>query len=75
VPSRIPKPTNNIYLHNDAQILHERRPEETIEELDRQMNIFKQFKYTHQIKTTNQEKNTQEAIEIVYAHILRNWVE
>jgi len=39
--SIFPKPTLTFYLHNDATILYERRRQQSVDELNRQMELFK----------------------------------
>jgi thymidylate kinase len=55
-----PKPTITFYFYNDAEILYERRKQQSVEELNRQMKLFKylvnKFKAIP-IKTTNFEKD------------------
>jgi thymidylate kinase len=67
-----PKPTISIYLYNTPETLHQRRPKEPIEELKRQMDIFEQFHYSLQLKTTD-KKTEIEANEFVMKWQLRNW--
>ena len=68
-----PKPTISIYLYNSAQTLHERRPEESVSELDRQMAIFNKFNYDLKIKTLNKEKNRDIIINHISSYLMRNW--
>ena len=71
-----PRPTITFYLHNSAAILHERRPEESIEELERQMNLFEQMRsYLHPIDviTADQEADARKVQEMVWVYLLREW--
>jgi len=69
--SLFPKPTISIYLYNDAKILHQRRPEESIEELERQMNIFKCFKYTYSIKTDDEKEDTERVLSFILCDLFK----
>ena len=71
--SLFPKPTISIYLHNDAEILHQRRPEEPIIELNRQMNIFDQFNYSLTLKTNDKNLTQKKSINYIFSKLLRDW--
>ena len=66
-----PKPTVSIYLYNLAEVLHKRRPEESVEELNRQMEIFEKFNYSLKIKTIDKEKDIEKIICFVMKKILK----
>ncbi len=68
-----PKPTISIYLYNDPEVLHQRRPEESIPELKRQMEIFEKFRYSLRLKTINKESNLKIVLTIVSNNLLMNW--
>ena len=68
-----PKPTLSILLYNDSKILHKRRPEESVKELERQMHIFDQMNYSLKIKTVNKEKDSNLAIKFVVERLLWDW--
>ena len=38
-----PKPTITFYLYNSPRILHQRRPQESVEELSRQLKLFEEL--------------------------------
>jgi thymidylate kinase len=69
-----PKPTINILLYQDPKILHKRRPEESIIELQRQMQIFKRQKYSFVIKTTNFSQDKLKINHFVFKKLLQNWM-
>lgn len=71
--SLFPKPTLSIYLHNDAGILHQRRPEEPIIELDRQMEIFNQFNYSLILKTDHKNSVKKKIIDYTFSRLLHDW--
>ncbi len=68
-----PKPTINIFLYNDPETLHQRRPEEPINELERQMSIFGKLNYDMKIKSTDQKKDYIEIINFIQKRLLENW--
>ena len=68
-----PKPTISVLLYNDAALLHQRRTEEPVEELQRQLDILKKGKYTMCVQTTDKEKDTQRVIDAVMTELLRTW--
>jgi len=71
--SLFPKPTISVYLHNDAEILHQRRPEEPVMELDRQMNIFRKFNYSLTLKTDDKNLTKEKSINYIFSKLLRDW--
>lgn len=71
--SLFPKPTLTVLLHNTPEILHQRRPEETIAELERQMAIFNQLNYDLRVETKNQEEDQRKVIDFVFGKLLVDW--
>src|SRR3989344_2860204 len=68
-----PKPSISFYLYNYPEILHQRRPEESIMELKRQMEIFERINYSLKLRTDNSARSNQQIISTVYSHLLYNW--
>ena len=68
-----PKPTISILLYNDTKVLHERRPEEPIVELERQMKIFRKLNYSLKLKSIDQKNNCILVKNFVLVRLLRNW--
>ena len=68
-----PKPTLSILLYNSAEVLHQRRPKETIEELERQLSIFNRLTYDLELKTADSSKDNQEINEFVLNKLLLEW--
>lgn len=71
-----PEPTLTFYLYNTPQVLHERREEEPIEELQRQLFLFSRLEEmmpTIKIKTDHKEKSITKVLETVMAFLYRNW--
>jgi thymidylate kinase len=69
-----PKPTLSFYLYNDAETLYERRKQQSVKELNRQMKLFELLsrKFTsHKIRTTNFEKNARQIEEIVWMYFMK----
>lgn len=71
--SLFPKPTITIFLYNTPEILHQRRPEEPIAELQRQMAIFEKLNYSLKIKTIDEQEDRKKAIEFVTTKLLHDW--
>jgi thymidylate kinase len=71
--SLFPNPTFSIYLYNDSLTLHERRPEEPIEELERQMEIFTKLSYSLTRKTTNELEDHTFLIKKASTTLEKNW--
>lgn len=69
--SIFPKPTINIFLYNTAEVLHERRLEESVDELNRQLEIFNKFKYSLRVKTEDKERDTNKIISFVVREMLK----
>jgi len=68
-----PKPTISILLYNDAVVLHERRKEESVEELQRQLDILGKQDYTMRVRTMDKRKDTQKVVDLVMTELLKNW--
>ena len=71
-----PKPTLTFYFYNDPEILHQRRPEESIDGLKRQMYYFDKLKdtlNTINLKSDDKKKNQEIVLRIVKAYLLDNW--
>ncbi len=71
--SLFPRPTISIYLYHEPEVLHQRRPEESIPELKRQMEIFGKFKYSLKLKTEEKEIIRAKTSEFILSHLLKNW--
>lgn len=71
--SLFPKPTISVLLYNSPEILHQRRPAESIIELERQMAIFRRFRYSLALKTNHKEKDTIRVIEFVLGRLYYRW--
>jgi len=71
-----PLPTLSFYLHNTPEVLHQRREEESVEELRRQLVIFplleKRFKPIH-IITEDEQHDAERAIVTVMNYLCREW--
>ncbi|HLC71570.1 MAG TPA: hypothetical protein VJI32_06165 [Candidatus Nanoarchaeia archaeon] len=71
-----PKPTMTFYLYNSAKVLHERRPKESIPELERQMQLFERmlpYLHARKIVTNEKEKVQEEVIITVLEYIYKEW--
>lgn len=71
-----PKPTLTFYLYNTPEVLHQRRPEESIEGLKRQLGLFKDLSSylgAINIKTDNESETSEKITEEVMAYLLHNW--
>jgi len=70
-----PKPTMTFFLYNTPEILHQRRPEEPIEELSRQMVLFQELNSLNPIKiiTENKHENTTTIISTILKNLNTNW--
>lgn len=71
--SLFPKPTLSIFLHNTPEALHARRPEESIEELQRQLTIFHKQAYTLRLKTEEGKKDSERVITFVLTELMKRW--
>lgn len=71
-----PTPTLTFYLYNSAEVLHDRRPNESVEELQRQMSLFSQLESRMpllKIKTEDQEKTRTQVLKIVMTFLYQHW--
>src|SRR3989344_91577 len=68
-----PRPLFSVLLYNDAEVLHQRRSEESVEELRRQMDILMQRPYTLRVMTMDREKDTARIIDVLVTELLRTW--
>ncbi len=71
--SLFPKPTISILLYNTPEILHQRRPQETVQELQRQMGIFNRLNYDLRVETKSFEEDKQKVVDFVMARLLVDW--
>lgn len=71
-----PTPTMTFYLYNTPKILHQRREEEPVEELERQLQLFETFVqefHAEKIKTTDVETVQQQVFSTVISYLYREW--
>ncbi len=71
-----PKPTMTFYLYHSAEVLHERRPEESVEELQRQMELFAELKEklnAVSLLSEDRERNREIVVQKVEKLLLVNW--
>ena len=71
--SLFPKPTASIFLYNSPEVLHQRRPEEPVSELARQMDIFDKQNFSLSIKTSNKEADRKRIKKYVLNKLTYNW--
>jgi len=75
--SLFPKPTIAIYLQGKAEILHQRRPEEPVRELERQMSIFRQLPHSlHSLSLSTTERPaeaTATALNYILIRLMKEW--
>ncbi|MDO8510930.1 MAG: nucleotidyltransferase family protein [Nanoarchaeota archaeon] len=71
--SLFPRPTISVLLYNTPEVLHQRRPEETIAELQRQMDIFNKLNYDLRMGTKSQEEDKWKVIGFVTSRLLVDW--
>ncbi len=71
--SLFPSPTISIYLYNTAEVLHQRRPEESLSWLEQQLRMYELSKYSLRLKTTNEENDTLRIIDVVESRLLADW--
>lgn len=71
--SLFPRPTISVLLYNTPEVLQQRRPEEPIQELQRQMEIFNQLRYDLRLETKNMEEDQRKALDFVTSRLLVNW--
>ncbi|MBI2125167.1 ATP/GTP-binding protein [Candidatus Woesearchaeota archaeon] len=69
----LPKPPLTIFLYNTPEVLKERRPQENIDDLKKQLEIFNRFTYSLKLQTSGKEKRNLQALEFVESYLLRNW--
>ena len=72
----IPKPTKIIYLYNDIDVLHIRKPNHPYDDLVRQESLFKEINKDLnpiQIKNEDIEKSKKQVCEIIFNELLKNW--
>lgn len=70
-----PKPTLTFYLHQDAKVLYERRKQQPVEELERQMKLFDELSKklnAVSIQTISFEKDTALIEEKVFTYFMKN---
>ena len=71
-----PKPTLTFYLYNTPEVLHERREEESVAELERQLGLFAVLEKSVKpikIKTTDPVKNKEEVLNRVMELLYKEW--
>ena len=71
-----PKPNLTFYLTNNSKVLHQRRPEESIVGLERQLKLFKRLSTYMDpivINTNDKSKNINQIKEKITAYLLHNW--
>ena len=72
--SLFPTPTLSFYLHNDAETLYERRKQQSVKELNRQMRLFEilatKFK-SHKIRTSDFDTNAQQIENIIFTYFMK----
>lgn len=71
--SLFPMPRISILLYNTPEVLHSRRPEESVEELQRQLDLFHQMQYTLNVKTEDRERDALQIQQFVLAYLMRGW--
>lgn len=71
--SLFPKPTISVLLYNTPEVLHQRRPEEPVVELQRQMEIFDTLRYDLRVETKDQEEDKWKVIDFVTGKLLVDW--
>lgn len=73
--SFFPEPTLTFYLHQNAQVLYERRKQQSVEELERQMKLFeylsRKFKAIP-VTTASLEKDSVVIEEKVFTYLMKN---
>jgi len=71
--SLFPTPTISVLLYNTPEVLHQRRPAETIQELQRQMEIFNKLDYDLRVETRSFEEDKQKVLDFVMTKLLVDW--
>lgn len=70
-----PRPTLTFYLFNDTSVLYQRRKQQSLQELERQMRLFSSLaeKFNaHWIKTTRFEDDAARIVSITFDYLMRN---
>jgi len=71
-----PRPTTTFYLHNTPEILHQRRPQESIPELERQLEIFSETRKHLKmisVKTKKSDIVTWKVLDEILCYCYREW--
>ena len=71
-----PKPTITFYLYNNPELLRQRRPQESVEGLQRQLALFQELQPKLKaipIKTDDYNQTKEKVIVEVNRYLLRNW--
>ena len=71
-----PRPTLTFFLYNTSKVLHGRREEESVGELERQLGLFAVLERSVRpikVKTTDQVKNKEEVLTRVMELVWRKW--
>lgn len=74
--SLFPRPTITFYLHQRPEILHQRRPQESVKELQRQLALFEKLKtrlHPIEIKTIDQRNDTDHIVTMVLTYLYQKW--
>ncbi len=79
--SFFPQPTLTFYAYNDAGVLHERRPQESLEGLQKQLRHFEEMQKRMgvsgsviRIRTEDKEQSAGKVRKKVMEYAYRNWV-
>ncbi|MDP3640236.1 MAG: hypothetical protein Q8R53_03475 [Nanoarchaeota archaeon] len=68
-----PKPTISVLLWNTPEVLHARREEESVEELQRQMAIFNTQQYSLRVRTQQGKADTEKITTFVLTELMKRW--
>jgi len=71
-----PKPSKVIYLYNDIEVLHKRKPNHPFDDLQRQEKLFKKINSKLEpIKIKNEDLGETKKIvsEIIFEQLLKSW--
>lgn len=68
-----PQPTVSVFLYNSPAVLHQRRPAESLAELERQLGIFGKFRYSLRLKTERGGKDAIIVKEFVLRRMYKEW--
>ncbi len=74
--SLFPQPTMTFYLYNTVEVLHSRRPQEAVEELQRQLTLFRELNSwlnLVEILTKDQKRDSEAVVAAVLTHVYREW--